>query len=158
MHHTTSSRSPHNALHSPSTELLGVHLTCLDPVPASNCTRNVQEINITNCDVTTWSWVNLVHPLIPSPLKNAAERREWRRFRVCKRSSLFLFTRVVKSCFHIQNDIPARTRMHARTDYPLHTKLQWRSQDSADARAQHGHTTFVQTSVQVWGHPPPPKI
>ena len=45
-------------------------------------------------------------------LKNAAERRESCRFRVCKRSSLFLFTRVVKSCFHIQNDVPARTRTH----------------------------------------------
>ena len=38
---------------------------------------------------------------------------------------------------------------------------QWRSQDSADARAQHGHTTFVRTCAQstetfrgVWGHPP----
>ena len=38
-------------------------LTCLDPVPASICVRNAQEINITNCDVTSWSWVNLVHPL-----------------------------------------------------------------------------------------------
>ena len=35
---------------------------------------------------------------------------------------------------------------------------QWRSQDIADARAQHGHTTFVRTSVRgaeafrgVWG-------
>ena len=40
--------------------------------------------------------------------------------------------------------------------------LQWRSQDTADARAQHGHTTFVGISVQneertseVWGNPPP---
>ena len=45
-------------------ELLGVQLTCLDPVPASIRARNAQEINITNCDVTTWSWVNLVHPSI----------------------------------------------------------------------------------------------
>ena len=51
---------PHKGLH---TELLGVQLTCLDPVPASIRTRNAQEINITNCDVTTWSWVNLVHPV-----------------------------------------------------------------------------------------------
>ena len=50
---------PHKGLH---TELLGVQLTCLDPVPASIRARNAQEINITNCDVTTWSWVNLVHP------------------------------------------------------------------------------------------------
>ena len=35
----------------------------LDPIPSSIRTRNAQEINITNCDVTTWSWVNLVHPL-----------------------------------------------------------------------------------------------
>ena len=42
--------------------------------------------------------------------------------------------------------------------------IQWRSQDIADARAQHGHTTFVlQTSArlsaedirEVWRHPPP---
>ena len=33
----------------------------LDPVPSSIRTRNAQEINITNCDVTTWSWVNLVN-------------------------------------------------------------------------------------------------
>ena len=51
---------PHKGLY---TELLGVQLTCLDPVPASIRARNAQEINITNCDVTTWSWVNLVHPL-----------------------------------------------------------------------------------------------
>ena len=50
---------PHKGLY---TELLGVQLTCLDPVPASIRARNAQEINITNCDVTTWSWVNLVHP------------------------------------------------------------------------------------------------
>ena len=50
---------PHKELY---TELLGVQLTCLDPVPASIRARNAQEINITNCDVTTWSWVNLVHP------------------------------------------------------------------------------------------------
>ena len=46
------------------TELLVVQLTCLDPVPASIRARNAQEINITNCDVTTWSWVNLVHPVL----------------------------------------------------------------------------------------------
>ena len=51
---------PHKGLH---TELLGIQLTCLDPVPASIRARNAQEINITNCDVTTWSWVNLVHPM-----------------------------------------------------------------------------------------------
>ena len=45
---------PHKGLY---TELLGVQLTCLDPVPASIRARNAQEINITNCDVTTWSWV-----------------------------------------------------------------------------------------------------
>ena len=50
---------PHKGL---NTKLLGVQLTCLDPVPASICVRNAQEINITNCDVTSWSWVNLVHP------------------------------------------------------------------------------------------------
>ena len=50
---------PHKGLY---TELLGVQLTCLDPVPASIRARNAQEINITNCDVTTWRWVNLVHP------------------------------------------------------------------------------------------------
>ena len=50
---------PHKGLY---TELLGVQLTCLDPVPASIRARNAQEINITNCNVTTWSWVNLVHP------------------------------------------------------------------------------------------------
>ena len=54
---------PHKGL---DTELLGVQLTCLDPVPASIRARNAQEINITNCDVTTWSWVNLVHPYIQS--------------------------------------------------------------------------------------------
>ena len=52
---------PHKGLY---TELLGVQLTCLDPVPASNRARNAQEINITNCDVTTWIWVNLVHPIL----------------------------------------------------------------------------------------------
>ena len=52
---------PHKRLY---TELLGVQLTCLDPVPASIRARNAQEINITNCDVTTWSWVNLVHPAV----------------------------------------------------------------------------------------------
>ena len=51
---------PHKGLY---TELLGVQLKCLNPVPASIRARNAQEINITNCDVTTWSWVNLVHPL-----------------------------------------------------------------------------------------------
>ena len=51
---------PHKGLY---TKLLGVQLTCLDPVPASICVRNEQEINITNCDVTSWSWVNLVHPV-----------------------------------------------------------------------------------------------
>ena len=50
---------PHKGLY---TELLGVQLTCLDPVPASIRAHNAQEINITNCDVTTWSWVNLVTP------------------------------------------------------------------------------------------------
>ena len=54
---------PHKGLY---TELLGVQLTCLDPVPASIPARNAQEINITNCDVTTWSWVNLVPPYIES--------------------------------------------------------------------------------------------
>ena len=44
---------PHKGLY---TELLGVQLTCLDPVPASIRARNAQEINITNCDVTSWSW------------------------------------------------------------------------------------------------------
>ena len=34
----------------------------LDPVPSSIRARNAQEINITNCDVTAWSWVNLVNP------------------------------------------------------------------------------------------------
>ena len=47
---------PHKGLY---TELLGVQLTCLDPVPASIRARNVQEIKITNCDVTTWSGVNM---------------------------------------------------------------------------------------------------
>ena len=28
-------------------------------------------------------------------------------------------------------------------------KLQWRSQDIADARAQHGHTTFVRISARI---------
>ena len=43
--------------------------------------------------------------------------------------------------------------------------VQWRSQDIADARAQHGHTTFVRTSARsaeafsgVWGHPPPENL
>ena len=40
-------------------------LTCLDPVPSSIRARNAQGINITNCDVTTWSWVNLVNPPLP---------------------------------------------------------------------------------------------
>ena len=33
-----------------------------DPIPSSIRARNAQGINITNCDVTTWSWVNLVNP------------------------------------------------------------------------------------------------
>ena len=33
-----------------------------DPVPSSIRARNALEINITNCDVTTWGWVNLVNP------------------------------------------------------------------------------------------------
>ena len=52
---------PHKGLY---TELLRVQLTCLDPVTASIRARNAQEKNITNCDVTTWSWVNLVHPYL----------------------------------------------------------------------------------------------
>ena len=28
----------------------------LDPVPSSICAHNAQEINTTNCDVTTWTW------------------------------------------------------------------------------------------------------
>ena len=32
----------------------------LDPVPFSIRAHNVQGITITNCDVTTWSWVKLV--------------------------------------------------------------------------------------------------
>ena len=48
---------PHKACKGLYTELLGVQLTCLGPVPASIRARNAQEINITNCDVTTWSWV-----------------------------------------------------------------------------------------------------
>ena len=63
---------PHKGLH---TELLGVQLTCLDPVPASIRARNAQEINITNCDVTTWSWVNLVHPsLVPRLVRGRGEK------------------------------------------------------------------------------------
>ena len=57
---------PHKGLY---IELLGVQLTCLDPVPASIRVRSAQEINITNCDVTTWSCVNLVHPLINNSIK-----------------------------------------------------------------------------------------
>ena len=34
----------------------------LDPVPSLIHARNVQEINITNYNLTTWSWVNLVNP------------------------------------------------------------------------------------------------
>ena len=34
-----------------------------DPVPSSIRERNAQEINITNCDVTTWRWMNLVNPV-----------------------------------------------------------------------------------------------
>ena len=71
---------PHKGLY---TELLGVQLTCLDPVPASIRARNAQEINITNCDVTTWSWVNLVHPLqYMYAIKN------WRRERPGNEASL----------------------------------------------------------------------
>ena len=33
-------------------------LHSLDPVPSSIRARNAQGINITNCDVTIWSWVN----------------------------------------------------------------------------------------------------
>ena len=40
-------------------DFFGCNLTCLDPVPSSICARNAQRIN---CDVTTWSWVNLVNP------------------------------------------------------------------------------------------------
>ena len=36
--------------------------SCLDPVLSSIRVRNAQGITITNCDVTTWSWVNLVNP------------------------------------------------------------------------------------------------
>ena len=45
------------------------------------------------------------------------------------------------------------------------SSMQWRSQDIAFARAQHGHTTFVRTSTRsaeayrgVWGHPPPKNL
>ena len=62
---------PHKGLY---TELLGVQLTCLDPVPASIRSRNAQEINITNCDVTTWSWVNLVHPFSPGGARERGTR------------------------------------------------------------------------------------
>ena len=44
-------------------------------------------------------------------------------------------------------------------------QLQWRSHEIAVARAQHGHTMFVQTSARsaeaytgVWGHPPPESL
>ena len=39
-----------------------------DPVPSSIRARNAQEINITNCDVTTWSWVpgELGEPPLPA--------------------------------------------------------------------------------------------
>ena len=40
-------------------------MSCLDPVLSSIRTRNAQGITITNCDVTTWSWVNLVNPAYP---------------------------------------------------------------------------------------------
>ena len=44
----------------------GLTLNCfgfnLDPIPSSIHARNAQGTNITNCDVTTWSWVNLVNP------------------------------------------------------------------------------------------------
>ena len=36
----------------------------LDPVPSSILARNAQEINITNCDVTTRSWVKVVNPWV----------------------------------------------------------------------------------------------
>jgi len=36
--------------------------TCLDPVLSSIRAHNAQGLDITNCDVTTWSWVNLVNP------------------------------------------------------------------------------------------------
>ena len=39
--------------------------SCLDPVLSSICARNAQGITITNCDVTTWSRVNLVNPAYP---------------------------------------------------------------------------------------------
>ena len=39
-----------------------LHVTCLNLVPSSIRARNAQEMNITNCDVTTRSWVNLVNP------------------------------------------------------------------------------------------------
>ena len=44
----------------------------LDLVPTSIRARNAHEINITNCDVTTWSWVNLVNPILS--LRKATER------------------------------------------------------------------------------------
>ena len=31
---------------------------------------------------------------------------------------------------------------------PINITMQWHSQDIADARAQHGHTTFVRNSAQ----------
>ena len=36
--------------------------SCLDPVLSSIRAHNAQGITITNCDFTTWSWVNLVNP------------------------------------------------------------------------------------------------
>ena len=62
---------PHKGL---DTELLGVQSTCLDSVPASIRACNAQEINLTNCDVTTWSWVNLVHPRVVQPASSATRQ------------------------------------------------------------------------------------
>ena len=39
--------------------------SCLDPVLSSIRARNAQGLTITNCDVTTWSRVNLVNPAYP---------------------------------------------------------------------------------------------
>ena len=48
--------------------------------------RNVQEINITNCDVTTWSRVNLVYPR-PQPLPEERPGTHYLRMCVILRDS-----------------------------------------------------------------------
>ena len=52
-----------SAVHMALSKLFTSMRSCLNPVLSSIRARNALTLTITNGDVTTWSWVNLVNPL-----------------------------------------------------------------------------------------------